>query len=85
MIECPDCKGSGRTEERRHFEQGVNEIMRHPSEITIRLAGRKPRSWGHDSIDRWQAAGEIIRAAGLPKEWGQCSACKGEGDIEDAA
>ena len=52
-------------------------------ELTGGLAGRAPRMWGHDAIDRWTATDAIIKAAGLdPKTWGVCPACKGHGSIE---
>ena len=52
-------------------------------ELTGGLAGRAPRGWGHDAIDRWHATDAIIKAAGLdPKTWGICPACQGHGSTE---
>ena len=52
-------------------------------ELTGGLAGRPPRNWGHDAIDRWHATDAIIKAAGLdPKTWGICPACNGRGSTE---
>lgn len=48
------------------------------AELTGGLAGRAPRTpFGHDAIDRWSATAAIIKAAGLPEDWGTCSVCKG--------
>ena len=47
-------------------------------ELTNGLAGREYRSpFGHDAIDRWRATKAIIRAAGLPDDWGTCPICNG--------
>lgn len=46
-------------------------------ELTGGLSGREARSFGHDGIDRWTATKAIIRAAGLPEEWGVCPICNG--------
>lgn len=51
------------------------------AELTSALAGRPPSFMGHDSIDKWSATKKVIAAAGLPKEWGTCAACNGEGAI----
>lgn len=46
--------------------------------LTGGLAGRPPRTpFGHDAIDRWHATNAIIKAAGLPDDWGICAVCKG--------
>ncbi len=55
------------------------------AELTSALAGRKPSSLGHCSIDKHSATLKIIAAAGLPEEWGMCPACNGEGSIWDSA
>lgn len=47
------------------------------AELTAGLAGRPPRAFGHDAIDGWSATKAIIKAAGLPEDWGTCPACKG--------
>ena len=45
------------------------------------LAGREPRAFGHDAVDRWCATTALIRAAGLdPETWGICPDCGGEGE-----
>jgi hypothetical protein len=47
-------------------------------ELTGGLAGREYRApFGHDAIDRWSATSAIIKAAGLPDDWGTCPVCKG--------
>lgn len=46
-------------------------------ELTAGLAGRSPGFLGHDAIDRWIATKAIIKAAGLPDDWGLCPVCKG--------
>ena len=48
-------------------------------ELTAGLAGRSPSRFGHDAIDRWSAIRKIVAAAGMPKAWGTCTACNGEG------
>lgn len=48
-------------------------------ELTALLAGRGPSAFGHDAIDRMRAEQKILVAAGLPKEWGYCAPCNGEG------
>jgi hypothetical protein len=49
------------------------------AELTTGLAGRAPNFMGHDSIDRWNAEKKIIKAAGLPDNWGTCPSCQGDG------
>lgn len=50
------------------------------AELTTALAGRAPRGFGHDSIDKWAAEKKIIETAGLdPEVWGICPHCKGDG------
>ena len=39
-------------------------------ELTGGLAGRAPRMWGHDAIDRWTATDAIIKAEGLDPKRG---------------
>lgn len=47
-------------------------------EITGGLAGRPHRQpFGHDAIDGWNATKAILKAAGLPEDWGICPVCKG--------
>jgi len=49
-------------------------------ELTEGLAGRNMSFiMGHDACDRWSAENKIIKAAGLPKSWGYCKICDGEG------
>lgn len=63
----------------------LQELPLHPdkppkanaAELTGGLAGRAPRGWGHDAIDRWTATKAIIKAAGLPEDWGTCPVCDG--------
>jgi len=46
---------------------------------------RPPRPpLGHDSIDRWSVAKAIRKAAGLPKHWGWCEVCNGDGIAPEA-
>lgn len=45
--------------------------------LSTALAGRKPSFFGHDCIDRYNAKKTIIKAAGLPDDWGICPTCKG--------
>ncbi len=48
--------------------------------LTEGLAGRKMAGpFGHDACDRWSATDKIIKAAGLKKNWGYCTKCKGDG------
>jgi hypothetical protein len=48
------------------------------TELTTGLAGRSPMGrLGHDAIDRWAATAKIIKAAGLPENWGTCPVCNG--------
>lgn len=52
------------------------------SALTAGLAGRKPCSiTGHDSLDQSHAVRVIIKAAGMPDNWGHCPTCKGEGCV----
>ena len=45
------------------------------------LTGGLSRPWrapfGHDACDRWSAVHAVIKAAGLPDDWGTCPVCKG--------
>lgn len=48
------------------------------TELTGGLSGRSPRMpFGHDGSDRWSATKAIIKAAGLPDDWGTCPVCQG--------
>lgn len=48
-------------------------------ELTSGLAGRAPSGIiGHDAIDNWQAVKAIVKAAGLPEDWGTCKTCGGD-------
>jgi hypothetical protein len=48
--------------------------------LTGGLAGRAPdRIFGHDGLDEHHAVRIIVQAAGMPEDWGNCPACKGEG------
>lgn len=53
------------------------------AELTTGLAGRAPYVMGHDSIDRWNATGKIIAAAGMPENWGNCLECGASGIHKD--
>ena len=65
-------------------EAGITDVGDRLHELTGGLAGRAPRGpFGHDSCDSWAATRKIIRAAGLPKRWGHCVACKGSGEVAD--
>lgn len=97
LTECRACKGFGDLPDRRALEEVVAKILslgaakRLPGEpptspalveLTGGLAGRPPRPWGHDALDRGEATDKIIRAAGLePRVWGICPTCKGEGEL----
>ena len=52
------------------------------AELTGGLAERPPSVFGHDVMDRHKAVKKIIKAAGLPKDWGNCPTCKGHEEIE---
>jgi hypothetical protein len=52
------------------------------AEFSAGLAGRAPRTLGHDAIDRWTAQKAIVKAAGLPEDWGTCPTCGGHGSVE---
>jgi hypothetical protein len=39
--------------------------------------GREYRMIGHAGSDRWKATKTIIKAAGLPENWGTCAICNG--------
>lgn len=92
-IECPTCGGAGDLSERRQVERIVAQILDlgtplRPGgtpalgELTGGLAGRAPRAWGHDALDRCEATNKVIRAAGLdPQVWGICPTCKGDGKL----
>lgn len=47
------------------------------AELTNGLSGREMSFMGHDACDRWTATNKIIKAAGLSKNWGTCTTCKG--------
>lgn len=52
------------------------------AELSGGLAGREPRPpFGHDGIDDYSIGLALLTAAGLPKEWGWCPACDGEGEV----
>lgn len=54
------------------------------AELTGGLAGRPQRSpFGHDAIDRWTATAAIVKAAGLPENWGTCPVCDGHAQHPD--
>lgn len=95
-IECPACKGAGDLPERKQVERVVADLLSlgasglpgkatwvpAMADLTGGLAGRPPRAWGHDALDRGEATDKIIRAAGLdPRVWGICHTCKGEGEL----
>jgi hypothetical protein len=83
---CPECMdGSGQTEAMKFLEEVVGELMWKRGipgldELTTGLAGRPPSSpFGHYSLDKWSATKKVVAAAGLPKDWGKCPHCHGEG------
>lgn len=47
--------------------------------LTKGLAGRAACAFGHDAIDKWRAREKILQVAGMPKTWGECPSCKGDG------
>jgi len=49
------------------------------AELTTGLAGRGPSIFGHDCLDRCRAQRAILKAAGLPEDWGTCKTCSGSG------
>jgi len=53
------------------------------TELTTGLAGREPSMIGYDGCDKWSATKKIIKVAGLPKTWGICPECKGNGIPKD--
>lgn len=58
----------------RPYQRPSQEIL----ELTAGLAGREWREpFGHDASDRWRATTAIIKAAGLPEDWGVCKSCGG--------
>lgn len=69
----------------RGLHPWLQELPLHPDkppkenirELTSGLSGRKPSFMGHDGSDRYQATKSIIKAAGLPEDWGTCPVCKG--------
>lgn len=77
----------------RPIHPWLEQIPLHPgtrpsadiAELGTGLAGRESRPpFGHDAIDRWHATAAIIKAAGLPEDWGHCPACKGDGQVGTA-
>jgi hypothetical protein len=57
-----------------HPDKAPKENIR---ELTGGLAGREYRMIGHAGSDRWKATKTIIKAAGLPENWGTCAICNG--------
>lgn len=53
--------------------------------FTTGLAGRPPSPFGHDVIDQHTAVKKILKAAGLPENWGTCPTCKGDGTLDSTA
>lgn len=53
--------------------------------FTTGLAGRPPSPFGHDVIDQHMAVKKILKAAGLPENWGTCQTCKGDGTFKPAS
>ncbi len=44
------------------------------------LTGKDTTSpFGYDAVARWSATKAIIKAAGLPEDWGVCTVCGGDG------
>lgn len=54
------------------------------TELAVGLAGRGASFMGHDAINHWKAYAAVVKAAGMPETWGQCSACSGEGYVATA-
>jgi len=52
--------------------------------LTSGLAGREPSVFGHDAIDRYETTRKIIKAAGMPDDWGTCKQCDGSGIAPEA-
>jgi hypothetical protein len=48
------------------------------AKLTAGLAGREMSPFGHDGCDRWKATAAIVKAAGLPDDWGTCKTCGGD-------
>lgn len=65
------------------IEAGIDDPGTILHELTTGLAGRAPRIFGHDSCDRWGATKKIIKAAGLPEDWGYCKDCGGNGHLPE--
>lgn len=86
FVECSVCKGESRTKAGEHLARALSEFLNpRPKvpgwdELTAGLCGRKPDGWvGHDACDRYVLEGKLIELAGLPKGWGWCSHCAGDG------
>lgn len=48
------------------------------AKLTTALAGRPPSPpFGHDACDQHAITRAIIKAAGLPEDWGTCPRCRG--------
>jgi hypothetical protein len=54
------------------------------AELGTGLAGREGSFFGHGALDRWRATAAVVKAAGLPDTWGQCSNCSGSGEVGTA-
>jgi hypothetical protein len=85
---------AGEDSRRRRLHPYLSSLMNRPDvfmpssdlgELTVGLAGRDVGPFGHDAIDRWTAQKKIVKAAGLPKDWGVCQYCDGHGSDPDAA
>ncbi len=61
-------------------ELGLEVVSSDMIELTTRLAGRPPSYSGHDGCDEYAVVKKILKAAGLPRNWGYCKHCGGSGD-----
>jgi hypothetical protein len=60
--------------------EGRRKPTKEMAKLTTGLAGRAPDGvFGHDAIDQWRIMKKVIKAAGMPKDWGVCPYCKGTG------
>jgi len=57
--------------------QSFTSVSPDAAELSTALAGRAPSLFGHDCCDSGAALRKLIKAAGLPKQWGICPTCKG--------
>lgn len=82
---CDACN-HGETEAREKLGSIIAELIHSKvkgiEEVTFPLADKKPEEvspFGLDALDRHHILLKILKLAGLPKKWGYCPVCKGEG------